>query len=151
MAYFKFENSPSEETPLSAENLKAMQKGLMELVFPVGATYVTQSNTNPNSILEFGTWERVKGKVLVGLDEDDKDFNTIGKTGGEKNHTLTVNEIPPHNHVIRNATNGLDGGSDWAISNSGSSNWNTANTGGGQAHNNLQPYKVVGYMWIRTA
>ena len=148
MAYTNFENGV---TPINDTNLNNMQRGLLELVFPIGSTYITQSNTNPNSILRFGTWERVRGRVLVGLDEDDKDFNTIGKTGGEKTHTLTVNEIPPHNHVIRNGTNGLDGGSDWAVSNSGSSNWNTANTGGGQAHNNLQPYKVVGYMWIRTA
>ena len=123
----------------------------LKLAYPIGQPYITQSNTNPSTILGFGTWERVKGKVLVGLDEDDTDFNTIGKTGGEKTHTLTVNEIPAHSHIIRNGSNGLDGGSDWAVSNSGSSNWQTANAGGGQAHNNLQPYKVVGYMWIRTA
>lgn len=161
MAYFEFKNSPSKETSLSAENLKAMQKGLMELVFPIGSIYITQSNTNPNSILEFGTWERVKGKVLVGLDEDDKDFNTIGKTGGAKTVALTVDNIPKHRHEIGN-----DGG---AVLKSDLSNWNsfsadgnvpigrssgwqnTEYAGGGQAHNNLQPYKVVGYMWIRIA
>lgn len=155
MAYFEFENSPSEETPISAENLKAMQKGLMELVFPIGSTYITQSDTNPNSILEFGTWERLKGRVCVGLDEDDTDFNTIGKTGGEKTHTLTKSEMPAHNHAsdslvswTQSAGNGLAGSSstNWGISIK-----NTSNTGGGQAHNNLQPYQVVGYMWIRTA
>ena len=125
----------------------------LKLAFPIGQPYITQSNTNPSTILGFGTWERVKGKVLVGLDEDDADeyFDEIGKEGGEKKHTLTVDEIPAHSHTIRNGSNGLDGGSDWAVSNSGSSNWQTANAGGGQAHNNLQPYKVVGYMWIRTA
>lgn len=128
-----------------------MQQGLMELVFPVGSTYITQSNTNPNTILNFGTWERLKGKVCVGLDEDDEDgyFDEIGKTGGEKKHTLTIAEIPNHSHDIKNGTNGLDGGSDWAVSNSGSSNWKTGTAGGGQEHNNTQPYEVVGYMWIR--
>ena len=71
-----------------------MQQGLMELVFPIGSTYITQSNTNPNTILNFGTWERLKGKVCVGLDEDDTSFNTIGKTGGEKTHELTEAELP---------------------------------------------------------
>lgn len=151
MGYFNFENSPSEKTPLSAENLLAMQKGLMELVFPVGSTYITQSNTNPNTILKFGTWERFKGKVGVGLDEDDTNMNTIGKTGGEKEHTLTVNEMPNHDHEI-----------DLNIEGRGSTNWafrsnqeylggtvKTLKSGGGQAHNNMQPYEVVGYMWIR--
>lgn len=158
MAYFEFKNSPSKETPISAENLKAMQKGLMELVFPIGSIYITQSNTNPNSILEFGTWERVKGKVLAGLDEDDKDFNTIGKTGGEKTHTLTTNEIPKHDHNMNAPSSSLaaegnaignelvvDRGTGMATGR------RTTTTGGGQAHNNLQPYKVVGYMWIRIA
>lgn len=157
MGYFNFENSPSKKTPISAENLLAMQQGLMELVFPVGSTYITQSNTNPNTILKFGTWERLKGKVCIGLDEDDSDeyFDEIGKTGGEKTHTLTTNEMPAHNHSCdslvswaQSAGSGLTGSSStyWGVSVK-----NSSNTGGGQAHNNLQPYQVVGYMWIRTA
>ena len=148
MAYFEFENSPSEETPLSAENLKAMQKGLMELAFPIGSIYITQSNTNPNSILEFGTWERLKGRVCVGLDEDDTDgyFNEINKEGGEKKHLLTQNEMAP-NTVF---SDGLDGQT-WSPGKWDTYNGYNLKSDGGQAHNNLQPYKVVGYMWIRTA
>lgn len=142
---------PDTDTPLSAEILNAMQKGLMELVFPIGSIYITQSNTNPNTILNFGTWERLKGKVCVGLDEDDKDgyFDEIGKTGGEKKHTMTINELVEHDHEIKNGTNGLDGGSDWAVANSGASNWKTSKTGQGQPFNITQPYEIVGYMWIR--
>lgn len=151
MGYFNFENSPSEKTPLSAENLLAMQKGLMELVFPIGSTYITQSDTNPSTILQFGTWERLKGKVIVGVDEDDEDFNTIGAEIGEKTHTLTIPEMPEHDHDIKNSSNGLDGGSDWTVSNSGGSNWKTGKTGENQPFNIIQPTKVVGYMWIRTA
>lgn len=88
----------------------------------------------------------LQGKIPVGLDENDTDFNTLGNTGGEKEHTLTVEEIPPHNHTIKNGTNGNDGGSDWAVSNTGASNWKTANTGGGQPHNILQPYIVQNYI-----
>lgn len=152
MAYFEFENSPSKETPISAENLKAMQKGLMELVFPIGSIYITQSNTNPNSILEFGTWERVKGKVLVGLDEADTNFNSIGKTGGEKTHTLTTNEIPSHSHNIgRTGSASGSGYSGFYQTSNTAETFSTGTTGNGRPHNNLQPYQVIGYMWRRTA
>lgn len=159
MGYFNFENSPSQKTPISAENLLAMQQGLMELVFPIGSTYITQSNTNPNTILNFGTWERLKGKVCVGLDEDDSDeyFDEIGKTGGEKKHTQTVNEMPSHNHAPVGGGRFVEdsgtsqnihtqAGNSYATQTSG---YVTTNTGGGQPMNITQPYEVVGYMWIR--
>ena len=154
MGYTNFTNG--EQPALSDTVLNQMQIGLMELVFPIGATYITQTDTNPATILKFGTWERLKGKVCLGLDEDDADFNEIGKTGGEKTHTLTVNEMPEHKHSYSNNL--------WAQS-SGFGNINIGATpsangadivnpvsspaGGSQAHNNLQPYEVVGYMWIR--
>lgn len=149
MGYFEFKNG---KTPLNATNLMAMQKGLLELVFPIGATYITQTNVNPSTLLGFGTWERSKGKVFVGLDEDDADFNAIGKTGGEKTHTLTIDEMPKHSHsgtpayyravnvemaVETNTQTGTQG--------------YTSENGGNQPHNNVQPYEVVGYMWIRRA
>ena len=145
---FKINEAPA----LSPTVLKAMQVGLMELVFPVGSTYITQDDTNPSTILGFGTWERSKGKVFVGLDEEDADFNTIGKTGGEKTHTLTIEEMPKHNHTgtpkYYRATNVMEGTEGNAQT--GTQGW-TSDTGGNQPHNNLQPYEVVGYMWIRRA
>lgn len=154
MGYFEFENG---KTPLNATNLMAMQKGLLELVFPKGATYITQEDVNPSTILGFGTWERSKGKVIVGLDENDTDFNAIGKIGGEKTHTLTVEEMPSHNHSYSKYTY-IESSEMWGSqsnSNNGDKNNNTnattGSTGGSQPHNNLQPYEVVGYMWIRRA
>lgn len=129
-----------------------MQKGLMELVFPVGSTYITQSNTNPSTILEFGTWERLKGKVCLGLDEDDDNLKTIGNTGGEKEHVLTLQEMPSHDHQIQTGNVLTTSAGNYGVAN----NFNTSGTqivsqsrGGGQAHNNMPPYEVVGYMWIR--
>lgn len=156
MAYTIFENGV---TALSDTVLNQMQKGLMELVFPVGSTYITQTNTNPNTILGFGTWERIKGKVCVGLDEDDTDlyFDTIGKTGGEKKHTLTIDEMPSHSHAQYVTANPGSGGTgtrgDYSGEGSGYSIYpqgiTTHSAGGGQSHNIVQPYEVVGYMWIR--
>ena len=153
MGYTNFKNN--EAPALSDTTLNNMQKGLLELVFPIGSTYVTQTDTNPSTILGFGTWERVKGKVLVGLDEDDTDFNEIGKTGGEKAHTLTVDEMPAHNHSAK-FCEGIGPYATFSKGNGSNPEWggstNTiANTGEGQAHNILQPYEVVGYMWKRTA
>ena len=155
MGYTNFTNG--EQPALSDTVLNQMQIGLMELVFPIGSTYITQTDTNPATILKFGTWERIKGKVCLGLDEDDTDFNTIGKTGGEKTHTLTINEMPNHNHNIvtwNNYNSGTMTGIKVAktIDNAdgpSSSSQPISRTGGGGAHNNLQPYEIVGYMWIR--
>jgi len=130
-------------------------KSLLGLIFPIGSTYITQENTNPNTILGFGTWERLKGKVVVGLDENDTDFNTIGKTGGEKEHTLVEGEIPNHalSINIQHTDGEIEGDKEalnCGLQLGGRRRGMTGYYGGGQAHNNLQPYQVVGYMWIRT-
>lgn len=165
MGYTNFSNNG--QLALNDTNLKLMQVELMKLVFPIGSTYITQEDINPSTILEFGTWERIKGKVAIGLDENDEDFNTIGNTGGEKTHTLTIDEMPSHKPSIttwendNKATWGCGVSDDTAFSNiatKGNGTSQTANNfqgfnavGGSQAHNNLQPYEVVGYMWIRRA
>ncbi|MCW1043450.1 phage baseplate protein, partial [Streptococcus anginosus] len=54
--------------------------------------------TNPTTFMG-GVWERFgNGRVLVCVDEADADFNTANKTGGEKTHTLTIDEMPSHSH-----------------------------------------------------
>ena len=85
-----------------------------------------------------------RGRVSVGFDSDDSDFNIIGKHGGEKTHTLTVSEIPSHSHKIKGSgstTAGYAGVLRNNASNGPESNLIEAE-GGGQAHNNLQPYEV---------
>lgn len=94
-----------------------------------------------------------KGRTLVGKDSTDTDFNTLGKTSGEKTHTLTVDEMPSHNHLrdIENKIVNNGSGGAWSPSLKGTGNMtnennSTRNTGGGQAHNNLQPYLTENFI-----
>lgn len=153
MPIMKFNNY--NEPGISKEILEQLQLNLLEMMFPVGSTYVTQTATNPanEEILGFGTWERVKGRVLIGIDENDTDLDLAGKTGGEKTHVLTIQEIPSHSHQY--AMEGGTGTGDMdriSTLSYGDSRWysNTSPRGGSQAHNNMPPYRVVGYVWIRT-
>ena len=96
----------------------------------------------------------LKGKVPVGLDLNDTDFDTLGETGGEKTHTLTTQEMPSHTHTpattINGNSTGYTEGSNWSEGVYTRSTFGVTlslnNTGGGQSHNNLQPYIVMNYI-----
>ena len=76
---------------------------VLKKAYPIGSVYINASNsTNPASLLGFGTWVAFgAGKVMVGLDAGDTSFDTVGETGGEKTHILTVAEMPAHKHKFR--------------------------------------------------
>ncbi|MEG0282624.1 MAG: hypothetical protein RR662_05550 [Clostridia bacterium] len=63
-----------------------IQTYALENCYPIGSIYMTLNSENPNKTFGFGTWERIKGKMLFGVDEADSDFNTVEKTGGNKEH-----------------------------------------------------------------
>ncbi|MBN1819109.1 MAG: tail fiber protein, partial [Prolixibacteraceae bacterium] len=110
----------------------------------------------------------LKSKIPVGYNNAETEFNALGKTGGEKNHTLTTTEIPSHYHTYVDAYfaeilgymggNSLFGADGYDFDNNfmyrtntnsystSPSNINTGSTGGGGAHNNLQPYIVLNYI-----
>lgn len=123
--------------------------------YPIGSIFLSINDTNPSEWFS-GTWELIaQGRTLVGVDTSDTDFNEVKKTGGEKTHTLTVDEMPSHNHGIVNFNN-------WGSSGTASGyqyynnktdligNNGTSYKGGDGAHNNLQPYFTC-YIWCRTA
>lgn len=68
--------------------------------FPVGSVFVAVVSTNPGTLLGYGTWSAIAaGRVLVGLDSGDTDFDTVEETGGAKTVTLDTTMIPAHTHV----------------------------------------------------
>ena len=99
-----------------------------------------------------------RGRTLVGRDTGQTEFDVVGETGGAKTHTLTTTEMPSHAHDIRtknddfNFTSATAGvGPTFADAKDGINTFNNFSgivqaTGGGGAHNNLQPYAVV--KWI---
>ncbi len=68
--------------------------------YPVGALFTTTEDTNPATLLGYGTWEAFgAGRTLVGIDAAQTEFDAVLKTGGAKTHTLTTPEMPAHTHL----------------------------------------------------
>lgn len=140
-------------------------KNVINNLFPVGFIIeVSSAEFDPN-ISWGGTWERDKGHVVVSVDEEEDDFNEIGKTGGEKEHTLTLDETPSHRHTLNNngnddltitinATTGTGNNYNMSYASASASESGpfvrTNYQGGDQAHNNMPPYIVMAF-WKRIA
>ena len=147
------------------------QKDFIDLIYPVGSIYLSMIETNPSILFGKGNWNlTAPGRVLVGIDSGDTDFNESGKSGGAKTHTLTTAQMPSHTHTQNAHNHGVWGSSDTTNTNPPNSfkagnaqNYQgtgvnqkpifdtiatNQNTGGGNAHNNLQPYLTC-YIWER--
>ncbi len=140
-------------------SVTALTKQLFLLMHPVGCIYMSTSSISPQTTFG-GTWIRWgNGRVPVGVNITDTDFNTVEKTGGEKEHKLTIEEIPSHNHAIyggctttQNIVTGANNNG-WIPMLDGKKYQNEdplVKVGGEQSHNNIQPY-ITCYMWKRTA
>ncbi|HER0115075.1 TPA: hypothetical protein VIV48_000667 [Streptococcus pyogenes] len=134
---------------------------ILNMVYPVGAIYMSTSSANPSTFIG-GTWQRyAQGRTIVGVSENETEFNYVGKTGGAKTHTLTNEEMPSHSHGDKTISSGgrpISSNAGWDNTNVGlykSTDYNQINafnksSGGDQPHNNLQPY-ITTYIWLRTA
>lgn len=106
----------------------------------------------------------LKGKVVVGVDAAQTEFDVLGETGGAKTHTLTATEMPVHTHVQNSHLHDMNGRPDDPTS---TGSWfndveqttqgiqatqtapatpTNQNAGSGGAHNNLQPYMAINYI-----
>lgn len=128
---------------------------LLDLIHPVGSIYWSTNITSPETLFG-GTWEQIKDTFILAAG----DSYSAGSTGGEANHTLTINELPSHRHYLKYGNVYIG----YLNSNAAQSNNNALykynvsrgdalygeDVGGGKAHNNMPPY-LVAYCWKRTA
>lgn len=117
--------------------------------YPVGAIYLSVTDVDPSSLFG-GTWERIGGRFLLGADNT----YAAGSTGGEAAHTMTIDEMPKHNHEIDNLNASGSATPFMTVQAQDKKgfggNVQTMYAGGSKAHNNMPPYLAV-YMWKRTA
>ena len=86
------------ETYPKSQTLK--NSGLLDLIYPVGAIYMSTSGTNPGNLFG-GTWVAWgSGRVPVGVNSSDGNFNAVEKTGGQSTVTIASNNIPTHSHGV---------------------------------------------------
>ena len=169
-------NYKDNETIITADNLNDIQDAILEgyqpdgtieytafaestklallnLIYPIGSIYMSVDNISPAN--QFGgTWEQIEDRFILASGSS----YAAGTTGGEATHTLTVDEMPNHNH--RTTSGGGAGNIYYASGGTGIwlqssshpetySDW-TGTQGGSKAHNNMPPY-LVAYMWKRVA
>lgn len=95
-------------------------ENIVDLIYPVGSIYLSVNSVNPSTLFG-GTWEAWgSGKVPVGVDTSDTDFDTVEETGGAKTEsytpagsnaavTLTAAQsgIPAHSHGLNSHTHSI--------------------------------------------
>lgn len=131
----------------------SIKTNMLEGAYPVGSIYISVNEESPASIFG-GTWEQIQDKFLLSAGST----YTAGDEGGSATHTLTLNEMPAHQHEVPYSEDGNNQG--WQQSgyiylegrcdNTKSDGcWFYSNdTGGNLPHNNMPPYLTV-YMWKR--
>ena len=111
--------------------------------YPIGSVYISFSSTNPSNYFG-GVWEQIEDKFLLCCGKK----YSVGATGGEETHKLTINEIPSHTHAFGGWIDWYAKGGTTGIIGTGASAGNTSSRGGDQPHNNMPPYIAV-YVWRR--
>jgi hypothetical protein len=153
----------------------AFVQAALQALHPVGSVYINATdNTNPGTLLGFGTWTAFgAGRVPVGFNAADPLFDTAEETGGSKDaivvshtHTGTTGGSGAHTHTLLYSSgqgtlvDSIGGGANGSIANSGTAgmtnpgdhthSFTTASTGSSGTNANLQPYITV-YMWKRVS
>lgn len=86
----------------------------------------------------------MQGAIPVGI--GGSGVTALGDTGGEQTHTLITSEIPPHTHTVYGTLNCEAGATRRQLAAATSSDVASASTGGGGAHENMQPYIATEYI-----
>lgn len=132
--------------------LETLRASIIDSIYPVNSIYISYSHVNPATLFG-GTWERINNTFLWACDANGE----IGKTGGEKTHTLTTDEMPAHSHRVASSqlnpnAPSFNGYFNASHNSSKANAWYvvSSDTGGDAAHNNMPPYIQVA-VWRRTA
>lgn len=123
-----------------------VSRSILDAFYPVGYILLLYSHADPNTMYPGTTWVRIANAFPWFVDST----GTIGQTGGEKEHTLTVAEMPAHSHgsvYSQHATGTKDKA--WYNTTGTAVAYGTVSTGGGEAHNNMPPYIQIS-AWRRT-
>lgn len=134
--------------PVEKIDAESLRTFIMEIhKYAVGDIFVTTRSGNPADLLGYGTWLQIKDRFLLAAGDN----HAAGSTGGEETHTLTLSEMPRHDHG-GTYTNRGDAAKNlaWFNTTGTSMAYQAVTAGEGQPHNNMPPYYVVN-MWIRTS
>lgn len=142
------EMSDTSNNPVSNKVIKKYVNNMFDLIYPVGSIYMSANDASP-SILFGGEWERIKDRFLLSCG----DTYAAGSTGGEAEHTLSIEEMPTHDHILNavfawRAGQGGDEVAELPDGNYKAQSYATTVSGGSKPHNNIPPYLAV-YMWQR--
>lgn len=139
-------------TPLRTKQF--LDSKLLNMVYPIGSVYLSVNSASPNTLFG-GIWERyAKGRVLVGVDEEDVVLSTAGKQGG------SANGVAEHTHITKLTTFRVTTAGSGTVNNLARSTdqgnamtgefGSVTSTGDNTYHNNWQPFETV-YIWKRIA
>lgn len=139
------------------DSIESRVNGITNEIYPVGAIYQSTNGTSPASL--GGSWNKIENRFLYSSGS-----KSVGSTGGEELHTLSITEMPIHHHTpniggnflilspnaqVTETQEGFQAGSIWtnvpksqAVA--------TNDVGGGNSHNNMPPYEVVN-IWKRVS
>ena len=110
----------------------------------IGTTYGAGNGTTTFNL------PNLQGRVAVGRDSSQTEFDVLGKTGGAKTHTLTIAEMPSHTHTQNahnhgfSATTSTSGDHIHQFDVTGAASGGGLNTVGGGAGGNLQTAAMRG-------
>lgn len=102
-----YENNILDRVKTNEDNISLLQSlysqtggaALINIIYPVGIVITLGVATDPAELLGVGTWTAIAGRVIVGIDGTQTEFDALDETGGSKTHTLTTAQIPAHTHV----------------------------------------------------
>ena len=79
---------------VNTDDTSSIYYKLMKLIYPVGSLYWSSKSTNPSSLFG-GTWVQIKDRFVLACGDT---YKTVGATGGASSVTLSVSNMPSHNH-----------------------------------------------------